>query len=38
MANALYAKPFAKALLNENCKGAKALTDETRATLERIAR
>ncbi|MGA7545221.1 MAG: pentapeptide repeat-containing protein [Methyloceanibacter sp.] len=33
-----YAKPFAKALLNENCKGAKALTDETRATLERIAR
>jgi hypothetical protein len=33
-----YAKPLAKALLNENCKGAKALTDETRATLERIAR
>ena len=33
-----YAKPFAKALLNENCKGAHALTDEMRATLERIAR
>ena len=33
-----YAKPFAKALLNENCKGAQALTDEMRATLERIAR
>ena len=25
-----YAKPFARALLNENCKGGKALTDETR--------
>ena len=33
-----YAKPFARALLNENCKGAQALTDEMRATLERIAR
>jgi uncharacterized protein YjbI with pentapeptide repeats len=32
-----YAKPLAKALLDENCKGARALTDETRATLEEIA-
>jgi len=29
----LYAKPLAKALLNEKCKGATALTDEMRATL-----
>ena len=29
-----YAKAFARALLNENCKGGKVLTDETRAALE----
>jgi hypothetical protein len=29
-----YAKPFASALLNENCTGGKALTDETRSALE----
>ena len=28
-----YAKAFARALLNENCKGGKVLTDETRAAL-----
>jgi hypothetical protein len=33
-----YAKTFASALLDENCKGGKALTGEMRATLERIAR
>jgi hypothetical protein len=32
-----YAKPLAKALLDENCKGAWALTDETWATLAKIA-
>jgi uncharacterized protein YjbI with pentapeptide repeats len=30
-----YAQPLAKALLNETCKGAKALTDEKRAMLEK---
>ena len=30
-----YAKAFARALLNENCKGGKALTDETRAVARR---
>ncbi|MGH6825014.1 pentapeptide repeat-containing protein [Methyloceanibacter sp.] len=29
-----YAKAFASALLDENCKGGKALTDETRAALD----
>ena len=29
-----YAKAFARALLNENCKGGKVLTDETRAALK----
>ncbi len=32
-----YAKPFASALLDENCKGGKALTDETRAALKSLA-
>ena len=31
-----YAKAFASALLDENCKGGKALTDETRAALENL--
>jgi uncharacterized protein YjbI with pentapeptide repeats len=31
-----YAKPFASALLNENCKGGKALSFEMRATLENL--
>jgi hypothetical protein len=31
-----YAKPLAQALLNENCKGAKALSHETRAMLENL--
>jgi len=31
-----YAKPLAKALLNENCRGAKALTDKMRATLTEL--
>jgi hypothetical protein len=31
-----YAKPLAHALLNENCKGAKALSDLTRAMLENL--
>ena len=31
-----YAKPFASALLNENCQGGKALTDEMRAALENL--
>jgi uncharacterized protein YjbI with pentapeptide repeats len=31
-----YAKPFASALLDENCKGGKALTDETRAALKNL--
>jgi Pentapeptide repeats (8 copies) len=31
-----YAKTFAIALLNENCKGGKALTDETRAALKNL--
>lgn len=30
-----YAKPLATALLDENCKGGKALTDEARAALEK---
>ena len=29
-----YAKPLASALLNDNCKGGTALTDEARAMLE----
>jgi hypothetical protein len=32
-----YAKPLAKALLEESCKGGKALTAETRAALESLA-
>ena len=32
----LYAKPLAEALLNENCQGAKALSDETRAKLKKL--
>jgi uncharacterized protein YjbI with pentapeptide repeats len=32
-----YAKPFASALLDENCKGGKALTDKNRAALENLA-
>ncbi len=31
-----YAKPLASALLDENCEGAKALTDETRAKLREL--
>jgi hypothetical protein len=31
-----YAKPLAEALLDENCQGAKALTDETRGRLENL--
>jgi hypothetical protein len=31
-----YAKPFATALLSENCKGGKALTDKTRAALKNL--
>ena len=31
-----YAKPFASALLDENCKGGKALTHETRAALKNL--
>jgi uncharacterized protein YjbI with pentapeptide repeats len=31
-----YAKPLASALLDENCKGGKALTDETRAALKTL--
>ena len=31
-----YAKPLAEALLDENCEGAKVLTDETRATLKNL--
>jgi uncharacterized protein YjbI with pentapeptide repeats len=31
-----YAKPFASAILDENCKGGKALTDATRAALETL--
>jgi uncharacterized protein YjbI with pentapeptide repeats len=31
-----YAKPFASALLDENCNGGKALTDETRAALKTL--
>jgi uncharacterized protein YjbI with pentapeptide repeats/transposase-like protein len=31
-----YAKPLAKALLDERCEGAKALTDETRTRLREI--
>ena len=31
-----YAKPLAEALLDEKCEGAKALTDETRATLKNL--
>jgi uncharacterized protein YjbI with pentapeptide repeats len=31
-----YAKPFASALLNENCKGGKPLTGEARAALETL--
>jgi hypothetical protein len=31
-----YAKPFATALLDENCKGGKALTGETRAALKNL--
>ncbi len=31
-----YAKPFASGLLDENCKGGKALTDETRAALKNL--
>lgn len=31
-----YAKPFASALLDENCEGGKALTDETRSALENL--
>ena len=29
-----YAQPFARALLDESCKGGQALTDETRAALK----
>lgn len=32
-----YAKPLAEALLDENCKGGKALTGETRAVLKSLA-
>jgi hypothetical protein len=32
-----YAKQLAKALLNEHCKGARALPDQTRAKLESLA-
>jgi uncharacterized protein YjbI with pentapeptide repeats len=32
-----YAKPFASALLDENCKGGKALMDEARSELENLA-
>jgi uncharacterized protein YjbI with pentapeptide repeats len=32
-----YAKPFASALLDENCNGGKALTDENRTALENLA-
>ncbi len=32
-----YAKTFASALLDENCKGGRSLTDETRAALENLA-
>jgi hypothetical protein len=31
-----YAKPLARALLDETCKGGKALTDETRKALENL--
>ena len=31
-----YAKPFVSSLLNENCRGGKALTDETRSALENL--
>ena len=31
-----YAKSFASALLSENCRGGKALTDETRSALENL--
>jgi hypothetical protein len=31
-----YAKPLASALLDENCKGGKALTGETRAALKSL--
>ena len=32
-----YAKPLARALLDETCKGGKALTSETRAALKNLA-
>ena len=32
-----YAKGLARALLDESCKGGKALTRETRATLNALA-
>jgi hypothetical protein len=31
-----YGKPLARAHLDENCEGAKALTDETRAELREL--
>jgi hypothetical protein len=31
-----YAKPLAQALLQESCRGAKALTDEMRGPLENL--
>ena len=31
-----YVKPLAEALLDENCEGAKALTDEKRAQLREL--
>ena len=31
-----YAKPLARALLNEKCEGARALTEDMRATLENL--
>jgi Pentapeptide repeats (8 copies) len=33
-----YAKPLARALLDETCKGGKALTSETRAALKNLAK
>ena len=32
-----YAKPFASALLNEDCRGGKALSDKTREELEDLS-
>ena len=32
-----YAKPLAEALLDETCKGGKALTSDTRAALQSLA-